>query len=108
ELCFRRPAAGTFQFEREAVAVVPEQEVCGTRKDAHAAEFRAGDLVAAFTVRNMEPQHVRLGPQAQMRDHGAVSLPFGRCPASGAAHYCLSRAMWRSASRQLWLRHARS
>src|SRR5262249_35455983 len=31
-----------------------------------------------------------------------------RAAVTGAAHYRLPRAMWRSASRQLWLRHARS
>src|SRR5262249_41700357 len=92
ELCFREPTAWCFQFECEAVAVVPEQQVARAGEHAHALELGAGDLVAALAVRAVQPDHVGLGAQAQMVTDGALDRGLGPMSATGcAAHDDLRR-----------------
>src|SRR5262249_29286223 len=85
ELCFREPTAWCFQFECEAVAVVPEQQVARAGEHAHALELGAGDLVAALAVRAVQPDHVGLGAQAQMVTDGALDRGLGPMSATACA-----------------------
>jgi len=55
---------------------MPEQQIACASEHAHPFEHRAGLRVARATVRRMQPQHIRLGAQAQMRDDGGVHLRF--------------------------------
>src|SRR5262249_37648530 len=70
-------------FQSEAAAVVPKQQIARASEHAHALQLRAGNLVAALAVRDMQPQHVGLGAQAKVLDNGPLYRSLGTSAAAG-------------------------
>src|SRR5262249_33164010 len=87
KLRVRQPATIAFQLQRKRVAPMPEQKIARTGEHAHALELRAGDLVTSLAVRNVQPQHIGLGAQAQVLADSSVYRGL-RTPTAmaGAAH----------------------
>src|SRR5215831_12590777 len=77
QLGLGQPAARALQFECEGIAAMPEQQVAGPGEHAHTLEARGLVYVARAAVRNVQPQHIGLGAQAQMLDNCGLQLRLG-------------------------------
>src|SRR5262249_5230173 len=82
QLRVRQATARAFQFERKGITAMPEQQVARARQHAHALEAGGLARVALAAVRNMEPENVRLGAQAQVFADGDVDRVLGMLPAA--------------------------